>query len=298
MRRISMSLAIGLSAIATFASAAETAMSLRVERAQITLAQQVEVPALEVGIIGRLNVKEGDIIEDGQLLGSLDEADAKLSLIRAEIEASITAETAKNDVSVRAARNGNETAKAELARALEAIEKYKKSVSQTEIDRLKLAVEQSQLSIEQAQVTLRTTQLQADLKNSELAIARRKLERQEIRSRVTGRVLEINKHVGEWVEPGKTVLKIARLDRLRCKGFVDPAVLTLDPTGNAVLVKVSVGKNKTLSLPGKLVFVASDVSLNNDIEIWAEFENRDRQVRPGMPAEMEILPAEKLATTK
>lgn len=292
------SLALFLVSAVSLATAADAPSLIRVDSARITIAHQVEVPALETGIIGRLNVKEGELIEEGQLLGILDDVDAKLALSRAEIEAAIAEETAKNDVNIRAAQNGNETSKTELARAQEAVDKFKKSISQTEIDRLKLAVDQTTLAIEQAQVTQRTAQLQANLKNSELAIAKRKLERHQIRSRVIGRVIEINKQAGEWIEPGKTVLKIARLDRLRCTGFVSATALASDPTGQSVSIKVALADNKSVSVTGKIVFVASDVSVKNDIEVWAEFDNRDRLIRPGMTAEMVIQPVEKLATTK
>jgi len=46
------------------------------------------------------------------------------------------------------------------------------------------------------------------------------------------------------------------------------------------------------------VFVASEVSVKGDLEVWAEFENRDRLVRPGMPASMQIVAGEKLADAK
>ncbi len=293
-----LSLVLCILAMAATAQAADSPSPIRVESARITIAHQVDVPALETGIIGSLSVKEGDVVEEGQLLGVLDEVDAKLAITRAEVEAAIAEETAKSDVSIRAAQNGNETAKAELARSQEAIEKFKKAISQTEIDRLKLAVDQTTLAIEQARITQRTAELQATLKNRDLAIAKRKLERHQVRSRVTGRVLEINKQAGEWVEPGKPVIRIARLDHLRCTGFVSAAALASDPTGQSVTIKVAINATKTVSLPGKVVFVASDVSVKNDIEVWAEFDNRDRVIRPGMNAEMIIQPAEKLATAK
>lgn len=284
--------------VGSYALAQESSPSIVISGAQITLAEQVEVPASEVGILDKLTIREGDLVEDGQILGRLEDRDATLAFKRAEAEAAIAAEAARSDVAVRSAKVAHETAKAELARAQEAIEKYNKSVSQTEIDRLKLAVDQTKLQIEQAEIAQKTSKLQLEMKTAEVAIAKRKLERHDIRARVTGRVLEVQKHVGEWVEPGKTILKVARLDRLRCKGFVDPSKLTFDPTGHAVRIVVSQGKGKPIALTGKLVFVHPEVTLKSDIEVWAEFENRDRLVRPGVSAEMEILPGEKLATTK
>ncbi len=291
---------LGLGACLLTASvsvAQEASPSIVISGAQVAIAEQVELPASEVGILDKLTVREGDLIEDGQLVGRLEDKDATLAFKRAEAEAAIAAEAAKGDVVVRSAKIAHETAKTELARALEAVEKFNKSVSQTEIDRLKLMVDQSKLQIEQAELTQRTAQLTYELKASEVAIARRKLDRHDIRARVAGRVLEVQKHVGEWVEPGKTVLKVVRLDRLRCKGFVDPTKLTFDPTGHAVQIVVPLSKDKSVTLTGKLVFVHPEVTLKSDIEVWAEFENRDRLVRPGMPAEMTILAGEKVATT-
>lgn len=290
------SLVIGFALLTgSLASAQEVSPSIVIGGAQIAIAEQVELPASEVGILDKLSVREGDLVEDGQLLGRLEDKDATLAFKRAEAEAAIAAEAARSDVAIRSARVAHETAKAELARAQEAVEKYNKSVSQTEIDRLKTLLDQSKLQIEHAEIAQRTAKLTYDLKAAEVAIAKRKLDRHDIRARVTGRVLEVQKHVGEWVEPGKSVVKVVRLDRLRCKGFVDPTKLTFDPTGHAVQIVVPLSKDKSVTLTGKLVFVHPEVTLKSDIEVWAEFENRDRLVRPGMPAEMTILADDKVA---
>lgn len=297
MKRLSRSLAMAVAfSTSAVAFAQDASSSIVINGAQVTIAEQVELPASEVGILDKLAVREGDLIEDGQLLGRLEDRDAMLAFKRAEAEAAVSAEAARSDVVIRSAQVAHATAKAELARAQEAIEKYNKSVSQTEIDRLKLAVDQTKLQIEQAEIAQRTAKLTYELKAAEVAIAKRKLDRHDIRARVAGRVLEVQKHVGEWVEPGKTVLKVVRLDRLRCKGFVDPQKLTFDPTGHAVQIVIAQGKDKPVTLTGKLVFVHPEVTLKSDIEVWAEFENRDRLVRPGMPAEMTILADSKVAT--
>lgn len=290
-------LAALVSLISTTLMAQDSASNIQVS-GQIAIAEQVDVPALETGIIGKLTVREGDLVEDGQLLGRLEDRDAVLAFQRAEAEAAIAAEAAKSDVGVRSAKTAHETAKAELARAQEAVEKFNKSISQTEIDRLKLAVDQSKLQIEQAEILQRTARLQYELKSSELAIAKRKLDRHDVHARVTGRVLEVQKHPGEWVEPGRTILRVVRLDRLRCKGFVDPAKLTFDPTGNVVKITIASGQDKPKTINGKLVFVHPEVTLKSDIEVWAEFDNRDRSIRPGMAAEMEIVANEKVAAAK
>ena len=45
--------------------------------------------------------------------------------------------------------------------------------------------------------------------------------RRTIKSRLNGVVVKRNKHEGEWVQPGETVMRIIQMDRLRVEGDID-----------------------------------------------------------------------------
>ncbi len=85
------------------------------------------------------------MIEAGGIVARIEDAEARLTHERARTEFEIARKQADNDLKIRVARKSTEVARAELKRAMESVEKYKKSVSDTELDRLRLAAERAEL---------------------------------------------------------------------------------------------------------------------------------------------------------
>jgi macrolide-specific efflux system membrane fusion protein len=251
--------------------------------------EEVEVPAQESGVLGRVDVREGDIVKEGELLAQVDDTDARLELARAEIELDNARRNAENDVKVRVAKKASQVAAAELKRALDSQRRYPKSVSETEVDRLRLAAEHAALEVEQSEYDLETAQLALKLNENELARTKRQIERRRIASPTAGRVVQIFRHRGEWVEPGQTVLRILRIDRLKAVGFLDAAQVTEGLVGRDVKLRVALSAEEPVEFPGKITFVHSEVNpVNGQVDFWAEVENRDLLLRPGLKASLVI----------
>ena len=160
----------------------------------------------------------------------------------------------------------------------------KSAVSQTELDRLRLSVQKADLEIEQAQRDLDEAALNHQLKVNEYALATRVVERRQIRSPIAGKVVEVTKHGGEWVEPGNQVFRIVRIDRLRVKGFVNLRQLVGEFEGRPATLVIEFPNRPRAEFPGKLVFVSPEVNEVNgeQVEVWAEVDNKNMQLRPGM----------------
>lgn len=300
MIRIALPTALLLAILALQVTAVEPEAqpAVSIKGAQITLVEQVEIPALEIGVLREIAVKPGQRVSAGQLLAQLDDVDARLTADQAGIELKIARETATNDVQVRAARKSHQVSLAELKRALEAVEKISKVISKTEIDRLRLTAESAELSIEQAELLQRTAGLQADLKESERNFIQRKVERHEIRSSLDGVVVKVARNRGEWVEPGTTVFHILRLDTLQCEGHLSSSHVRPGMEGRPVRITVHVSKGKTQELTGRLTYVEPRVNpIKEDVLVWAEFSNPEFAILPGMKAEMELLGTEQVADT-
>ena len=266
--------------------------TIKVDSVLVTLIEQVRVTAREVGILTEINVSEGQMVDADAVLARIDDSEAKLDEIRAKLELDIAREQAQSDIDVRFARKSWEVAKAELKRAQESVKKFKKSVSETEIDQLRLSAERAELQIEQAQLELKTAQLTWKLKANAHELARRKVERRKIVAPIAGVVVQINRKRGEWVQPSDNVIRILRVDRLRAEGFLHANQITGEFTGRPVILKVDLPGRPGQTFPGKLVFVSPEVNpVNGQVRIWAEIENRDRLLRPGLKASMEITPA-------
>jgi RND family efflux transporter MFP subunit len=272
--------------------------SILVPRATVLLDRQVEIPAREIGVLASIKVKPGQSIKAGDTLAELDPTEAKLALVRAQIDHSIAEETANSDVEIQAAKKSRDVSDAELKRSQKAVDRVKKAVSQTELDRLQLNVDRAELAIKQAELVQRTSKLKMQLTQNDIDQAQRVLDRHNIKSSLTGIVDLVNRQEGEWVKPGDAVFRILQLDRLRCEGFVNASLLEGDMTGRDVRITVYIDEEqkKSVQVDGKLVFVGSEInSIKGDVRIRAEFENSKLIVRPGMTAEMEILPKQRVA---
>jgi macrolide-specific efflux system membrane fusion protein len=275
---------------ALVASQAETrAADLQIENVLVTLIEQVELPAKEPGAMAELSVREGDVVELGRRLGTLEDDEARMALAKAEHELSIARTKADNDVSIRFARKAHEVATAEYRRAQESVEKFRKSVSHTEMDQLRLTAEKAELEIEQAAQEQTIALLAARQKEAELETARLKLERHRLVAPFAGMVVQIKKHRGEWVSPGDTVLRLVRLDRLRVEAFVAARDLPLDLAGRPATLSVDLAGKGPTRFDATVVFVSPEVNpVNGQVLVWAEVENSGLQLRPGQPATLTI----------
>ena len=95
--------------------------SLTAESAQVTLVEEVEVPAKEPGALARLVVREGDLVTAGQELGNLESDQAEVAKASKLIELQMAEEKSTNDVEVRLAKKSRDVAKSELQRARDSV---------------------------------------------------------------------------------------------------------------------------------------------------------------------------------
>ncbi len=271
------------------AAAQEAGPRIEVPAMLLRLVEQVDVPAREAGVLAAVHVAEGQMVEQDALIAEIDDAEAKIALERARFESEIARANAENTVNVRFAKKSVEVAQAELDRSLETNRSYPKSVSQTEIDRLRLVVERGRLEVEQAEHESRIAALTRQVKENEQRAAEQKLARHKIAAPLAGLVVQVHRHRGEWVKPGEVVVRILRLDRLRAEGFVKTQQFSDDMQGRPVRLVVEVPGGPAAEFPGKIVFVDPEIDpVNAQVRIWAEVENRQLRLRPGMKARVVI----------
>src|SRR5262245_49360289 len=169
------------------------------ESSLVTVIEEVEVPAKVEGVLATVDVREGQMVEAGADIARIEDVEVRLTYERAKVEFEIARKQAKNDLKVRLARKSTEVARTELKRAVESVEKYKKSVSETEIDRLRLAAERSELEIDQAIHEQESAQLTSRQKEIEMEVAKQAVDRRALVSTISGMVVQVNLHQGEWV---------------------------------------------------------------------------------------------------
>jgi multidrug resistance efflux pump len=255
---------------------------------------EIDVPALETGALKSVEVKLGQVVSAGDVVANIDDrlsrarlelaineldsgrqkaetyvddqvaekqlAQSETLLQREQINASISEKKAENEVRVSAAAKAEAVAENEWKRASNARQRYLNSVSESELESLRLKFERAELERRQAEFEQRLERLtnQADLeavRGAELDVERAKLEsisakaakqqllleiqthelktqlsrinldRHQVIAPTGGMVVELYKRAGEWVRPGDAVLRIVRLNELHAEGFVDGELL-------------------------------------------------------------------------
>jgi macrolide-specific efflux system membrane fusion protein len=259
-----------------------------VQSVVLRLLEEAEVPAQEAGVVTNVAVREGQRVEKGELLAQIDDQVARLAADAAQSQYDIARAKAANDVRKRFTIKALEVAQAELRRSTESIERFAKSVSQSQLDVERLTVEKNQLEAEQADHDHEVAVLEMKAKGNELTAARAQVARRQITAPFDGVIVQIYVRGGEWVEPGQPAVRIVNTNRLKAEGFIPATEVDADLPGKSVTLEVE-GLEPSAATAGTIVFVSPEVDpITGQVRVWAEIDNRDGRLRPGQPARMTV----------
>ena len=265
------------------------ASDVEVESVVVNLIAEVEVAAEEAGPLAELTVSEGSRVKTGDRLGQLDDRDAALQVAAAEIALRHATEQAKNKVKLLQAEESLKLANLELDRATTANQELARVVSESQLSKLQLEVRRAELNVEQAREDLAAAGRAVEAAANELAVAQRARERRQILAPIDGIVVDVRRRVGEWLEPGKFVVRLVRDDRLRATGFVKLEQLTAPLEGQPATLLVELSGAKATPFTGRVTFVSPEANpINRQVKLIAEFDNRDGRLRAGLPARMTV----------
>ncbi len=276
-------------AVLVVCAAGAVGQNIDVDSVLLTLIEEIEVPARTAGQLATVAIHEGQSVAEGDELALVRDVDARLEVERAKNEVAAAKIIAENDTQLRLAKSALEVAKAEFQRAETSRSKYRRSVSDTEFDKLRLRVSELSLQLEQAQHELAVAAIQRDHKQIARQIAEQKLESCRLVAPFGGTVVEIMRRRGEWIEPGEGIAKLVRMDRLRAEGFVSARLAAGDLRGRRVTLRVTPPSESSSEFAGKVVFVHPRVDpVNEQVLVWAEIDNADQQLKPGQRGAMQI----------
>jgi macrolide-specific efflux system membrane fusion protein len=252
--------------------------------------------------------------------------EARFAKDRAELEFEAARRLAENEAGLRYAKRAVDVASSHVRRARDSRKALAASVSDAELDNLQLQLDKSLMDAEQADYDLTIARLtqrvkKSDLDSLELVEAQKQLdlrqaeedtqiaeltwkvkqndlaqvehdiERRKITAPLAGMVVQVHHRRGEWVQPGEKVLRILRLDRLRAEGFVDARDLERELLDASVKVRVALPGKPEVEFTGRVVFVSPEIDpVNSQVRIWADIENPQLELRPGLRAAMTIEP--------
>ncbi len=287
--QIAMLTGFALTANAAAAESAARAAAVEVESVVLRLLAEAEGPAQEAGVIMAVAVKEGQRVKQGELLAQIYDQVARLAEQAAERQYEIAHAEATNDVRLRYAQKALEVSEAELRRSTESVERFAKSVSQSQIDVERLTVQKNRLEAEQAQQETAIAKLEMRAKENELSAARAQVARRRIIAPFDGIIVQNYVRQGEWVEPGQQAMRIIHVDRLKAEGFIPADRAVAEMVGAPVRLSVSLAQLEQTPFTGSVAFVSPEVDpITGQVRVWAEIDNREGRLRPGLPARMTI----------
>jgi multidrug efflux pump subunit AcrA (membrane-fusion protein) len=260
----------------------------------VYLIEDIQVPALEAGPLVKINVKDGDVVEQGQLLALLDDSQPKLQKMAAELERDAAIAKASDDIDVRFAQATLAYSIAELQRLLAIERKGAGALTVQEIEKAKLAKQRDELQIEKSRLDAKVARMSADKHQADVQAADLSVARRQILAPIGGEVATVYHEQAEWVNAGEPVIQVVRMDRLRVEGFVATSELNVaEIAGKDVVVEVELARGQRQRFAGRVTYISPVVTAGGKYRVRAEVENRlagdEWLLRPGTTAAMTIL---------
>jgi multidrug efflux pump subunit AcrA (membrane-fusion protein) len=259
----------------------------------IKLEDDVKLPAKEAGVLVYLGVKEGDQVQDKQVLARVDDEEGQARKKVSDWAFKSAVERYQDDVDIRFSQQAAAKAKADYDELLETNKLQEKAVTEFDVRQAKLEWNKMLLSIEKSQRDRELAKFEAYTKKAELAAADLAINRCTIRAPFDGEVVTIYRDQDEWVNPGDPILRVVRLDTMQVEGAIPHS--EFDPheiQGCEVTVEVNLARGQKEQTQGRITYVSSMVRMDGKYLVRAEVTNRKEHGRwllgDGMTAVMTI----------
>lgn len=291
---------LAVSPAAVVAQSASSDEQIVIADAQVSLIQNTFIAPPISGVVLSVDVAEGDQVEVGQLLVQLDDDQVLAELEAAESAFEAAELVSTNDVDARYAKRTLDVRQRELEQSLIANRQFPGSISETEIAKLQLVVDQSRLAIEQAEHELRVSQAKAREQQAAVKIAEARVRKHAVTAPVSGEAVEVDVQPGQWVEAGKQLVRIISQDPLRVECFVDgrrygSELVGRDVTFTPSAVETDSGLGAadddatSGALKGTVTFVSPELHpVTGQSRLWATIQNPARKARAGMQGSVVI----------
>ncbi|MEM6776879.1 MAG: efflux RND transporter periplasmic adaptor subunit [Planctomycetota bacterium] len=262
---------------------------LQISDALVTISQQVRVPTLSEGAITRLLVAEGDVVMVGQLLAQMDDREPRLALARAKSELETAIKAAESELEIRLATKKHELAKSDLTRIEKARSMLTGSVADEEFENRRLQVERTGLEIDKSKEDRQNAIAQAELHANDFRSAELALERTKVTAPLSGVIVSVERREGEWCKTGETILEILGTSKLRAEAMIDASEIRQSLVGRRVALFPDMNDGSDRKFLGVLRFENPEINpVDNRVSVWAEIDNSDGRLRPGMRGRMYI----------
>lgn len=232
--------------------------------------QQVELSVPSDGVVGRLMVSEGQIVDKDQLLLAMDDRIARESYKVAELSARHDAMIRHTEASVKLSefklRNLNEAYQSGAADGFE--------------------VEEARVQLEQAKAQHDAELEKFALAGQQLELERAKLAQLELRAPFAGRVIRVETKVGSSESSAEPVVVIASLDMLKVELHLPLDLFGNMKVGDTYLLSAHTPVNSVVS--GRLTTIDPIIdSATETFRCVFEIENKEQKLPAGFAVELD-----------
>lgn len=258
-------------------------VTLQLDEGTVDWIEKSNVAALTEGVIDRMELQIGAPVVKGGLIGSLHAEKAELTVAKARFAAGAQGPMAKAQ------------AQKALALSVVATNKMLNARGAGNVSREEILKAEAELKVAVAMIT--EAEEQTKLAEAEAALALQALDEHRIRAPFNGVVIERMKHPGESVRANEAVVKLGNLDKLRVYSYIPLDYSYRVKEGQVVEFQPRLATDPSRPANaeperflGKITFVDPQIQpvAESAKRIYAEFENRDRRLEPGLKGSLTI----------
>lgn len=260
-------------------------------------ATEVLVSAESGGRILHLDLQEGDRVESDRVVGYIDTV--QLALKREQLLASMDAVGHKKmDVAkqVAATRRQIEQAEREYARSRDLLHDRAGTQKQVDDAEAQVAVLRRQLEAQLSTMTSANLGVRDEQRSLELQVLQLddQLQKCRIASPIRGTVLTKYAEAGEVTAAGRPLFKVADLEHIYLRAYVEAPQLTALRLGQEVTVYADRGEADRIPYPGRVVWISGEAEFtpktiqtrdersNLVYAVKIAVDNSDGQIKLGM----------------
>ncbi len=224
-------------------------------------ATEVTVSAEASGRILAFNVNEGDRIEQGQTVGTIDTVQLYLQKMQLERQiASVRSNRPDISKQVTALQEQIAQQETERTRVKRLLDDGAATTKQLDDIVATLKILNGQLEATRSTLRNNTASIDENSSSIELQIAQveDRLAKCRIVSPVTGTVLAKYAEAGELASTGRPLMKVADLDHIYLRAYFTSEQLAALQLGQEVTVTADFGADEQYEYPGHIIWIASE----------------------------------------
>jgi RND family efflux transporter MFP subunit len=225
----------------------------------------IEVSFVKAGRVADVLVKEGDSVKAGQLLAKLDDKVEQLQLLQLQAKA-------RDNTKIEAAEADMLQKKADLKK----FEGASKKGAATEWE-----VEHARLNLRQAELSIQLAKFENEQDRRKYEEGKADIEHAKLLSTINGLVEEVTIEPGESPQPGKTAIRLVKIDPLWIDAIIPLTLARNLKPGNTVQIRFPGHGNQGIgeNIMGRITFVSAVARAASDtLRIRVEVANS--QLRP------------------